>query len=379
MRRRAFLRCIGCGAAAAALAGTGEALGVLRLVNRSNASELPRGLAAHEALYYQKLADGQILCGTCPRHCQVDKGGRGHCGVRENQNGKYVLLTYGLPCALNIDPIEKKPFFHFRPGTKALSLATAGCNVDCKFCQNWEISQARPEDAPNMSLSPGNVVELAVQRQTSTIAFTYSEPTVWYEYMYDIAKSAREKSVNSVIISNGFIEKKPMAGLLPLLSAYKIDLKSIRDDYYRDVVRGELKPVLERLVQVRESGILLEIVNLVVSTFNDSEDDFRKLAMWIKANLGADVPLHYSQFYPKYLFKNLPPTPRATLEMAHAVSRAEGLEYVYLGNLPGHPAESTYCPQCNELLIKRTGLSVLENHLQGNECHKCHHTIPGIF
>lgn len=379
MRRRTFLKCVGCGAAGAALAGTGKMLGAMQLFNGAYAAGLPLELASHEVLYYKHLANDQIQCGNCPRHCLVNDGGRGHCGVRENQRGKYVLLTYGLPCALNIDPIEKKPFFHFHPGTMALSLATAGCNVNCKFCQNWEISQARPEDTPNMGLSPQDIIGQAIDKQIPTIAYTYSEPTVWYEYMYDIAKLAREKSLNSVVISNGFIEKQPLADLLPHISAYKIDLKSIREDYYRDVVRGELKPVLERLVQVRASGVLLEIVNLVVPTLNDREDDFRQLARWVKSNLGADVPVHYSQFYPKYLLKNLPPTPQATLEMAHDVSRTEGLEYVYLGNLPGHPAESTYCPQCGELLIKRLGLSVLQNNLHGNECPKCHHIVPGIF
>jgi pyruvate formate lyase activating enzyme len=379
MQRRTFLKCAGCGAATAALVGTGKLQDMLHLFDGAYAAGLPSGLSSHEVLYYQRLSGGQIQCGNCPRHCLVSDGGRGHCGVRENQNGKYVLLTYGLPCALNIDPIEKKPFFHFHPGTTALSLATAGCNVNCKFCQNWEISQARPEDAPNMRLLPQEVVDRAIEKQIPTIAYTYSEPTVWYEYMHDIAKLSREKNVNSVVVSNGFIEQQPLADLLPYLSAYKIDLKSIREDYYRDVVRGELKPVLERLVQVRASGVLLEIVNLVVPTLNDSEDDFRQLARWVKSNLGSDVPVHYSQFYPKYLLKNLPPTPRATLQTAHDVSNAEGLEYVYLGNLPGHPAESTYCPRCGELLIKRYGLSVLENHLQGNECPKCHHVIPGIF
>jgi pyruvate formate lyase activating enzyme len=379
MRRRTFLKCIGCGTAAAALGGTGRLPDVLNIFERAYAANLSSGLASHEAIYYRLLSNGQIECGNCPRHCRVSDNARGHCGIRENRNGKYVLLTYGLPCALNIDPIEKKPFFHFHPGTVALSLATAGCNVNCKFCQNWEISQARPEDAPNMNLSPREIVGRAINKQIPTIAYTYSEPTVWYEYMRDIAELARENKIDSVVISNGFIEKQPLADLLPYLSAYKIDLKSIREDYYRDVVRGELKPVLERLAQVRDSGTLLEIVNLVVPTLNDSEDDFRQLARWVKSNLGSDIPLHYSQFYPKYQLKNLPPTPQATLEMAHDVSKAEGLEYVYLGNLPGHPAESTYCPKCGELLIKRVGFRILQNNLNGNKCPKCNHVVPGVF
>jgi len=379
MDRRIFLKCLGCGAAAAVLPEAGLLPEVFRLTHRSYAGEPARGLSSHEARYYQRLDGGDIECGQCPRHCRVSPKGRGHCGVRENQDGKYVLLTYGLPCAVNLDPIEKKPFFHFHPGTFALSLATAGCNFDCKFCQNWEISQARPEETPNVELSPDQVVALAVERQIPTIAYTYSEPTVWYDYVADIARRGREQSLDSVVISNGFIEKQPLADLLPHVSAYKIDLKSIREEYYRDVVRGDLRPVLERIVQVRKSGVLLEIVTLVVPTLNDREDDFRQLARWVKANVGTDVPVHYSQFHPMYQLTNLPPTPRATLEMAHDVSRAEGLEYVYLGNLPGHPAESTYCPACGELLIERRGLSVLQNRLKGNQCPKCQRVIPGVF
>ncbi len=351
----------------------------LRIIGTAQAASAASGLSSHEVKYYTRLEGKLIECGQCPRRCRVAPGGRGHCGIRENQNGIYVLLTYGLPCALNVDPIEKKPFFHFYPGTIALSLATAGCNVNCKFCQNWEISQAKPEESPNQPFSPRDLVGLAEDRHIPTIAYTYSEPTVWYDYLYDIARLGLTRSINSVIISNGYIEKQPLADLLPLLSAYKIDLKSIREEYYRDVVRGELKPVLESLLQVRKSGVLLEIVTLVVPTLNDTDDDFRDLARWIKTNLGSDIPLHYSQFYPKYQLLDLPPTPVATLQRAHDISRAEGLEYVYLGNLPGHPSESTYCPKCNELLIKRRGLSTLEIHLKRNACPRCGHVIPGVF
>lgn len=379
MRRRMFLRCLGCSAAAAALAESYLLPEPLRIIGTAQAAVPASGLSSYEAKYYTRLANNLIECGQCPRHCRVAPGGRGRCGIRENQYGKYVLLTYGLPCALNIDPIEKKPFFHFHPGTSALSLATAGCNVNCKFCQNWEISQAKPEDAPNQPFSPRDLVGLAEDRNIPTIAYTYSEPTVWYDYLYDIAQLGRTRGINSVIISNGYIEKQPLADLLPLLSAYKIDLKSIREEYYRDVVRGELKPILASLLQVRKSGVLLEIVTLVVPTLNDTDDDFRDLARWVKANLGADVPIHFSQFYPKYQLLDLPPTPVATLQRAHDIARAEGLEYVYLGNLPGHPSENTYCPKCSELLIKRHGLSMLENHLQKNLCPKCRHAIPGVF
>jgi pyruvate formate lyase activating enzyme len=332
-----------------------------------------------EARYYKKLEGGGIECNICPRHCRVTDLERGYCGTRENQSDKYLTLVYGLPCALNIDPIEKKPLFHFYPGTTAFSLATAGCNVDCKFCQNWEISQTRPEQTSNFELSPQAAVDICQTRGVPSIAYTYSEPVIFYEYMYDMARLGREKGIKSVMITSGYIDEKPLEELLGQLDAVKVDLKAIREDYYRDVVRGELKPVLERLVQIKESGVWLEIVYLVVPTLNDTEAEFRELAVWIKANLGADVPVHFSRFHPQYLLKNLPATPAKTLETAYAVCKAEGLEYVYLGNLPGHPAESTYCPKCGELLIERRGYRTRIDKLSGNQCKNCGREIPGLF
>jgi pyruvate formate lyase activating enzyme len=212
-----------------------------------------------------------------------------------------------------------------------------------------------------------------------TIAYTYSEPIVFYEYMYDIAEIGRKKSVRSVMITGGYIEKEPLAQLLPHLDAVKVDLKAIREAYYRDVVRAELQPVLDGLIQIKESGVWLEIVYLVVPTLNDSPDELRDLAEWIKANLGADTPVHFSRFYPQYLLKNIPPTPRKTLEQAYEISRAEGLNFVYLGNLRAHPAESTYCPSCGKLLIERQGYRIGQYLLKGNQCPECERVIPGLF
>ena len=217
------------------------------------------------------------------------------------------------------------------------------------------------------------------ERRVSTIAYTYSEPVIFYEYMFDTARLGHANSMKSVMITGGYIEKDPLKELLPQLDAIKVDLKSIRPEYYTNVDGGELKPVLEALVQMKSSGIWLEIVNLVVPTLNDTEAEFRELARWVRTNLGTDVPVHFTQFHPQYLLKNLPPTPQKTLEMAHDVSTAEGLEYVYLGNLPGHPAESTYCPQCKTLLIERQGYRIQKNALNGNKCPKCNKIIPGLF
>jgi pyruvate formate lyase activating enzyme len=379
MKRRTFMTCLGCGTAATIATQTGLFPPVINSLQNAFALGEPSELSSVEARHYKKLPGGGIECGICPRHCQVTDLERGYCGSRENQGDVYRTLVYGKPCSLNIDPIEKKPFFHFHPGTLALSLATAGCNVNCKFCQNWEISQSRPEQTENMDLLPQAVVDLAMQRKTPNIAYTYSEPTIFYEYMYDIAEGGHKQGIRSVMVTGGYIEQEPLRLLIPHLDAIKVDLKSIREDYYKTVVNGELKPVLDRLVQMKKSGIWLEIVTLVVPTLNDTDAEFRDLANWVKVNLGADVPLHFSQFYPQYLLKNLPPTPQATLEKAHAIARSEGMQYVYLGNLPGHPAESTYCPKCSAILVERNGYRITQMNLVGSRCPKCQQEIPGRF
>lgn len=378
MKRRTFIRCIGCGATVAASQTSllPEFLGGLQ---NAMAFDYTRKLSSVEARHYKKRDEGGVECGICPRHCYVTDLERGYCGVRENRADTYYTLVYGLSCSLNIDPIEKKPLFHFLPRTTALSIATAGCNVNCKFCQNWEISQVRPEQLDNLDLPPQTLVDLCLQRRVPTIAYTYSEPVIFYEYMYDTAELGHRNGIKSVMITGGYIEQQPLAELIPHLDAIKVDLKSIREDYYRDVVGGELQPVLDRLVQMKQAGIWLELVYLVVPTLNDTDEEFTELARWIKGNLGVDTPIHFSRFFPQYLLKNLPPTPEKTLEKAYDICRAEGLEYVYLGNLRGHKAESTYCPKCGKILIGRRGYSIFEYNLEGNVCKFCGREIPGLF
>jgi len=379
MKRRTFIRCVGCTAAAASMLEPRLVPEYLRGFENACAFDFTKELSSVEAKYYKKLEGGGIECGICPRHCRVTDLERGYCGTRENRADTYYTLIYGLPCALNIDPIEKKPLYHYYPGTKALSLATAGCNVNCKFCQNWEISQSRPEQTDNLDISPKAMIDIAEKRKVPHIAYTYSEPVIFYEYMSDIARLGHEKGVKSVMITGGYIEKEPLAELMPHLDAIKVDLKSIREDYYRDIVGGELKPVLDALIQIKEAGMWLELVYLVVPTLNDTEAEFTELAGWIKTYLGPDVPLHFSRFYPQYLLKNLPPTPTKTLEKAYEICRAEGLNYVYLGNLPGHRAESTYCPGCGQVLIERRGYRIYRYDLDGNRCKNCNREIPGLF
>jgi len=379
MKRRTFFKCLGCGALLS-IAPTSklvpEFLGGLHNLYAFSTS---RELSDMEARFYKKLPEGGIECGICPRKCQITDLERGYCGTRENRGDVYHTLVYGRPCSINIDPIEKKPLFHFYPGTQAFSLATAGCNVNCKFCQNWEISQVRPEEIDNIDMPPDQVVKACRERSIPTIAYTYSEPVIFYEYMYDIAELGQTEGVRSVMISGGYIEKDPLEKLLPHLNAIKVDLKAIREDYYRDIVDGELKPVLDTLVRIKAAGMWLELVYLVVPTLNDSEAEFKELAQWVMTNLGPDVPLHFSRFMPQYLLKNLPPTPQATLEKAHQIATAEGLHYVYLGNLPGHPAESTYCPQCGEVVIGRRGYQITALNLDNGHCKNCNQLIPGLF
>jgi len=251
-----------------------------------------------EARYYKKLDFKKIRCELCPRECVIDDRERGYCGVRENRDGIYYSLVYSRPCALHADPIEKKPLFHFHPGTKAFSIATAGCNVNCKFCQNWEISQVRPEDVRDTYLSPEKTAYTAQKSNCHSIAYTYSEPTVFYEYMYDTAIAGQKIGVKSVVVTAGYISKEPLLKLCQYVDAIKVDLKSFSESYYKDVVNGELKPVLDSLITMRQQNIWTEIVYLMVPTLNDSKQEIQDLCKWIKEYLGNDIPVHFTRFHP---------------------------------------------------------------------------------
>jgi pyruvate formate lyase activating enzyme len=337
------------------------------------------GQFRREAQFYAKLSNGLVQCKLCPRECVVPPGKRGFCRVRENRGGTYYTLIHSRIVAAHVDPIEKKPFFHFLPGSLAYSVAGGGCNVHCKFCQNWQISQPLPEELQAEQMSPTALAAEASARRCPIIAYTYSEPIVFTEYVIDAAEAGHRENRRSVMVSNGFIEKEPLRALCDRLDAIKIDLKSFSESYYRDVVRGELKPVLESIATVRHSGKWLEIVYLVVPTLNDSDAEFRNMARWMKAEIGADVPVHFTRFYPLYLLKNLPPTPVDTLERAKAIADAEGLRYVYIGNVPGHRAENTYCPRCRELLIGRTGFTITTMRVNRGKCKKCGEPIAGVW
>ncbi len=361
------------GACALAAARLGE--GSLAPGERVDPGHLP----AVEASWYKRLDGKRVACELCPQGCQVADAERGMCGVRENRGGIYHTLVHSLVCALHVDPIEKKPLFHVLPGERALSYAAAGCNVECKFCQNWEISQFRPEQVESTWLPPATLVTMARAAGARLTAATYSEPVVAWEYVRDVARAAGEAGLRPTVVSNGFIKSAALADVLPLLTALKVDLKSFSDDFYRQQVRGRLEPVLRTLEATRAAGVWLEIVVLLIPTLNDSADEAGRLAAWVKAHLGPEVPVHFTRFHPTYRLQNLPATPVATLERAVAAARAAGLHFVYLGNVPGHPDESTRCPGCGAVVIQRLGFRVLANRLRAGACPSCARSIPGVW
>ena len=333
-----------------------------------------------EAKYYRKLKDKEVQCVLCPHQCIVAQGERGICGVRENQEGSYFTLTFGHPCALHVDPVEKKPLFHVLPGSRVYSIATVGCNLNCLFCQNWQISQARQEEADYETVAPDEVIERSKALNCDLIAYTYSEPTVFFEYMLAIAKKAHEKGLINTCHSNGFIKPEPLSELSSFMDAANIDLKGFTEEYYSTVCGGALKPVLTSLKKIKKGGIHLELTNLIVPSKNDNISKIRSMSQWIANELGPDVPLHFSRFYPRYKLRNLPPTPIKTLERAREVAMEEGLQFVYIGNVPpGHKAENTYCPNCKGLLIERRGYVIKKMALKGGECPDCKCAIPGLW
>ncbi len=307
------------------------------------------------------------------------EGDHGKCRARANVGGKLKSLVYGRPIAIHVDPIEKKPFFHFLPGTQAYSLATAGCPLSCQFCQNWEISQAKPEDYQVKFIAPEEIVSESKSQSTPTVAFTYNEPTVFVEYLTDIARQARKEGLKGVLVSCGFMNQEPLQEMCEVLDAIKIDLKGFSEDFYHKVCGAELKPVLRSIKQVSKNKVHLEIVNLVVPTLNDSDKMLNDLADWIIGELGPDVPVQFTRFHPDYKLLNLSPTPISTLERARETAMSKGIHYAFVGNVPGHPGNSTYCPGCGKIVIKRSGFFVLENHLKDGCCEYCGYRIAGVW
>jgi len=320
-----------------------------------------------------------VQCELCPKMCLIEPGQSGECRVRINIDGVLRTVVYGFPCSLNIDPIEKKPLFHFLPGTGILSIATVGCNLHCLNCQNWEISQANPEDSQAVFCPPERLVSLCRESRCLSLAYTYTDPIIYYEYTYDTAKLARQANIRNVLVTAGYINEEPWRKLLEYVDAANIDLKGISDDFYVRICSATLKPVQDALLVAKASGILVEVTNLIIPTLNDKDKQIRELARWVKANLGGETPLHFSGFTPKYKMQHLPPTPLKTLEVAREIAISEGLDYVYIGNVRSKEGENTYCPGCKSLLIERKGYFILQNRLKEGRCPDCNKEIYGVW
>jgi pyruvate formate lyase activating enzyme len=334
--------------------------------------------ALHEARYYEPFSNKTAQCFLCPNQCAISAGKWGGCKARKNIDGKLYSMVYGKIPTVHVDPIEKKPFFHVLPGSKASSIASTGCNMRCLFCQNWNISQCFPGDVPTDEWTPEQVVAKALESGSQAIAFTYNEPVINYEFMLETAKLAKAKNLKTVVISNGYIEEAPLKELLKYIDAYKVDLKAFHQNFYRKYTGGRLDAVLESLKIILESGVWLEIVTLLVPGENDSPEEIQALAKWIRENLGDSVPLHFSRFVPQYKLQNLPPTPPETLIRARQIAMEEGLKFVYTGNIAYPEGEATLCPGSKEGIIVRQGYFVTANHLKNGACSDGE-KIPGVW
>ena len=333
--------------------------------------------APHPARWWETAPDGRVHCFLCPRHCRLRAGQAGFCSIRANQGGQLVSLGYGAPAAVQVDPIEKKPLFHFLPGTNVLSLGTTGCDLACCFCQNSDLSHSRREPVSVKRLAPADVVALALERDCPAIAFTYNEPTIWAEYVLDVCAAAKEHGIAIVLVTNGYITREAFHDLYDHVAAANVDLKALDDEFYRRHTLARLAPVLETLRRLRdETGVWVEITNLVIPTLNDGPNEVRRLADWVLEHLGPDVPVHFTAFHPEFRLRDLPPTPPATLRAARSIAREAGLRYVYEGNVIGEGAH-TSCASCGRLLIRRSWQAVLEDQLVDGRCPDCRQVVPG--
>jgi pyruvate formate lyase activating enzyme len=333
-----------------------------------------------EAMVYEKLDGTDLRCHLCNHNCLIRNGQKGICAVRENNEGMLYSLVYGKVISANIDPIEKKPLFHFLPESHSFSIATIGCNFRCKHCQNYEISQFPRErniSVPGRDMTPEEVVSAALQNNCKSISYTYTEPTIFFEYAYDCAGAAHEKGIKNVFVSNGYTGKEAVHLIAPLLDANNIDLKG-NDDFYREICGAKLEPVKETIRLMKELGVWVEITTLIIPDLNDSEKDLTEIAEFI-SSVDPAMPWHVSQFYPTYKLMDKPRTPLSKLREARQIGQKAGLKFVYEGNVPGEGGENTYCPFCKELLIERYGYRISANRIQESRCPKCKSVIEGIW
>lgn len=372
--KRDFLKSGFLGACGAWMVGHGISLNALP-------AGVPGGIKdkhVREAMFSTPTARG-IKCRICPNECQIKEGEHGECRTRWNRDGGLYTIAYGNPCAVHVDPIEKKPLYHFLPQSNAFSIATAGCNLACLNCQNWEISQSSPLETRNHDLMPEAVVQAAEDYNCRSIAYTYSDPVAFYEYTYDTARIARVQGIRNVLVSAGYINREPLRELSRYIDAANIDLKSFSKEIYEMLNAGTLQPVLDTLKFLRDEGVWLEITNLVVPDWTDDMDMISRMCDWLAENGFDRYPLHFSRFHPQHKLAQLPPTPVETLEQARRIARSSGLKFVYIGNVPGTSAQDTFCPECGEMLIRRKGFTLMENHISGGKCEFCKEPVAGIW
>ena len=338
------------------------------------------GETMREAMYWEPLEGNRVRCHLCPLNCLIDEGGRGSCKVRKNIGGRLYTLNYGKTSSMAADPVEKKPLFHFHPGSCAFSIGTVGCNMHCIHCQNWEISQA-DETFPYLEdVTSKAIVRLAKHYNCESIAYTYNEPTIWYEFVLETSKLAKEVGLKNILVTNGYINEEPFRNLAPYIDAMNIDIKAFRDEFYRKVskVPGIEPSKRTAVIAKKEFGIHVELTYLIIPTLNDSEEEIRAFVRWVVEKLGDDTPVHFSRFFPHYKLLTLPPTPVETIEKAYRIAKEEGLKFVYIGNVPGHEGENTYCPKCGKPLIVRWGFSIEEYHIKDGKCEYCGEPIPVV-
>ncbi len=332
-------------------------------------------------MLYARKEGNAVNCLLCSHRCIIQDGNKGICGVRENNKGVLYSLVYGKAIAAHIDPIEKKPLNHYLPGTMSYSIATAGCNLRCKFCQNWSISQGPKEQGmiKGENITPEEVVDNAINSNCKSIAYTYTEPTVFFEYAYDCGKLAREKNIGNVFVSNGFMTGETLDNAKEFLDAANIDLKSFTDEFYREMCGARLEPVLESIKKMKNQGVWVEITTLVIPERNDSDEELRNIAEYIANEVGTETPWHVSRFHPDNKYTDSYSTPAETLHRAREIGEEAGLKYVYVGNIPGDRGEHTFCPRCKQLLINRDGFHVSGNKIRDGKCPECNTKIDGVW
>jgi pyruvate formate lyase activating enzyme len=343
------------------------------------------GISSEEQVIYKKMAMFQeetargIMCRICPNECVLKEGELSKCNNRKVYDSKLYTMAFGNPCTVNVDPVEKKPLYHFLPGSKAYSIATAGCNLVCLNCQNWTISQTSPDKTRNYDLMPEKVVEECIKNSCSSIAYTYSEPITFYEYVFETATLARNSGVKNIFKSNGYINTEPLKKLCSVIDAANIDLKAFSESSYLKLTGGKLQPILDSLKVFKDMGVWLEITNLIVPDWTDNQDDIRNMCKWLSDNGFKNTPLHFSRFYPMHKLDQLPPTPVELLNNAYRIATEEGLKYVYTGNAPGNEMSDTKCPSCNSTVVVRQGYRISANTITGGKCNKCGNKIEGVW